>query len=369
MQQANRARIAESLNHWELNRPVLLRPDHSTYVPKFSEVVDSKRGNRFLASSIVHVIAALVLVRIGMWLPTELARPEKVQVTPITLLQPDTSRPEIVKPPPAPSPKMLAKLRVSEHPDAVIVPIRMPEKPPEQVTKAPEAPKIEAKAVPLDIPKPLIPKKPVAEGMFDSGSSAKPTVDLPKHEVQTGGFGDPNGVGGKSQKDGKLTVASVGAFDLPSGGGQGNGSGGTKGARGTVASAGFGDGVAGTGSGDRPSGRSVSTGGFGDAAPAVAPAKQIAQKAQVTPVEILYKPRPVYNEEARKQHVEGEVLLDVMFAASGELRVQRVVRGLGHGLDDSAIRSAQQIRFRPAMRAGQPVDSNAVVHIVFALAE
>jgi hypothetical protein len=50
------------------------------------------------------------------------------------------------------------------------------------------------------------------------------------------------------------------------------------------------------------------------------------------------------------------------------LRVLRVVRGLGHGLDDSAVRAAEQIRFKPALKDGQPSDSTAVVHIIFQLA-
>jgi len=48
--------------------------------------------------------------------------------------------------------------------------------------------------------------------------------------------------------------------------------------------------------------------------------------------------------------------------------VGRIVRGLGHGLDEAAVRAAQQIRFKPARRDGQPVDFPAVVHIVFQLA-
>jgi hypothetical protein len=44
------------------------------------------------------------------------------------------------------------------------------------------------------------------------------------------------------------------------------------------------------------------------------------------------------------------------------------VRGLGHGLDETAIAAANKMRFKPAMRAGQPVDSTAVVHVVFQLA-
>jgi TonB family protein len=89
----------------------------------------------------------------------------------------------------------------------------------------------------------------------------------------------------------------------------------------------------------------------------------------MTPVEITYKPLPVYTQEARRLRLEGEVLVRVMFAASGDLRVQQVVQGLGHGLDEAALRAAQQIRFRPARRNGEPYDSVALVHIVFELAQ
>jgi TonB family protein len=86
------------------------------------------------------------------------------------------------------------------------------------------------------------------------------------------------------------------------------------------------------------------------------------------PVEILSKPRPDYTDEARKNRLEGEVLLRVRFAASGDARVVEVIRGLGYGLNENAIRAAEQIRFKPALRGGQPVDSTAIVHIVFQLA-
>ena len=72
-------------------------------------------------------------------------------------------------------------------------------------------------------------------------------------------------------------------------------------------------------------------------------------------------------EEARKLRIEGEVLLEVVFASTGKLRVVRVVHGLGHGLDEAAIQAAEQIHFKPALRDGQPADSNAVLHILFQL--
>jgi TonB family protein len=87
-----------------------------------------------------------------------------------------------------------------------------------------------------------------------------------------------------------------------------------------------------------------------------------------TPVEINFKPNPVYSDEARQLKLQGEVLLEVMFSANGQLHVNRVVRGLGHGLDEAAIAAANKMRFKPAMRNGTPVDSTAVVHVVFQLA-
>jgi TonB family protein len=96
--------------------------------------------------------------------------------------------------------------------------------------------------------------------------------------------------------------------------------------------------------------------------------KHVNAVARVKPAEILSKPIPAYTEEARKLHIEGEVLLEVVFEGSGAIRVVRVIHGLGHGLDEAAIKAAQQIRFTPAQRDGQPVDFNGVLHITFQLA-
>lgn len=86
-------------------------------------------------------------------------------------------------------------------------------------------------------------------------------------------------------------------------------------------------------------------------------------------LEILNKPKPDYTEEARRKRVEGEVWLEVLFAADGTPRVQRVLRSLGFGLDETAVRSAQQIRFRPAREGARDVDQVATVRVQFQLAE
>jgi TonB family protein len=205
----------------------------------------------------------------------------------------------------------------------------------------------------------------------DFGSSAKPTINAPIQKVQTGGFGDPNGVAGTGKPNAKLVVASTGSFDLPPGAGQGNGTGGASGLKGTIASAGFGNGIAQPGNGDgRSSGRGVETGGFGaqEVRHAAIKPQAVDSGPPTTPVEITFKPKPVYTEEARQLKMEGEVLLEVMFGVNGQLKVNRVVRGLGHGLDEAAVAAANKMRFKPALRNGQPVDSTAIVHVFFQLA-
>ena len=247
-----------------------------------------------------------------------------------------------------------------------------------------ERPKIEAR---LEPPKPVVTNKPVFEsatvakvepkpgpevktGSFAStGSSATPTTNLQARQVQTGGFGDPNGIAAKNTSNGPSNIAKVGSFDLPQGEGYGNGTGGAKGARGVVASAGFGNDVAAAGGGGHGHGGVVRTVGFDQSGPA-APASRSRDVAEprTTSAEVLSKPTPAYTPEARALKLEGEVLLEVVFGASGRIQVIRVVRGLGHGLDEAAVRAAEQIKFKPATRGGAPVDSTATLHIVFQLA-
>jgi TonB family protein len=253
----------------------------------------------------------------------------------------------------------------------VIAPVVRPKAQPET---PPTPPKIEIankNAPPLPAT-PVIPKQLVKTNVFSTGSSETPTIARAPQAVQTGGFGDPKGVPTRSNNQEPVNIARTGSFDSPVGPGAGNGTAGSKGVRGVVASAGFGSGVAtGDNSGRANTSRgTVRQAGFGDAEPAAATHLQAkpSEIAKVTPAEILAKPTPVYTEEAKKLRIEGEVLLEVVFESSGKVRVLRVVRGLGHGLDENAIRAAEQIRFKPAAKDGQPADSSGVLHVVFQLA-
>lgn len=263
---------------------------------------------------------------------------------------------------------------VPPRPEALRVPKELT--PPKKV-QVPEVqpPKVELAAKLDRIPdsKPVMPKQLVRTNVFSTGSSATPTMAADPKKVQTGGMGDPNGVPARENRGHAVTIAQLGSFDMPAGPGYGNGTGGSKGARGVVASAGFGNGVA---TGDNSGRVSASRGtvrqsGFGDAdvvAPSQPKPKAAESVAKTIPAEITFKPRPAYTEEGRRLKVEGEVLIEVVFTATGQVRIQRVVQGLGHGLDESAIQAAQKIQFKPALKDGQPSDFQAVLHIVFQLA-
>jgi TonB family protein len=268
-------------------------------------------------------------------------------------------------------PPVIAKL------DPPVDALRLPAPKPKTPVKVEEetAPVVAIASRKLDplppAPAPVIPKQAVKTNVFSTGSSAVPTIARAPSQVQTGGFGDPNGIPAKAGQTKAVNIAALGSFDLPSGPGYGNGTGGAKGVPGVVVSTGFGNGTA-TPPPPRPRATgTVQSTGFASADVPAAPTvhSQVAEApAKVLPAEILSKPTPVYTQEARNLRIEGEVLLEVVLEASGKLRVVRVVRGLGHGLDDNAVKAAEQIHFKPAVKDGQPTDSTVVVHIIFQIA-
>src|SRR5208282_5774561 len=66
----------------------------------------------------------------------------------------------------------------------------------------------------------------------------------------------------------------------------------------------------------------------------------------------IYCPQPPYTEEARKARFQGTVLMQVTILPDGTPTDVRVVRGLGMGLDESAIRQVRQWRFKPVIGPG-----------------
>src|SRR5437870_1257922 len=76
----------------------------------------------------------------------------------------------------------------------------------------------------------------------------------------------------------------------------------------------------------------------------------------VTPPTVIQRVEPQYSEEARKARYQGTVVLEAIVRRDGTVDIQRIVRSLGFGLDETAIQALKQWRFRPGMRNGIPVD-------------
>jgi TonB family protein len=291
-----------------------------------------------------------------------------------------------VAPPPPPPPKVKAPTPKAEvKPEVPIDPPKLnPQQPHIFASLAtpkvqPKVEKVEVK--PLDV-KPVFddakvdikengPKRPKEDVKLNNmGSAAPATVNAPVEKVQTGGFGDPNGIAGKGDPNRPTNANRLGSPALPGGEGYGNGTGGKEGIRGTVASTGFGNGTANPPSGSGKKGPAVATGGFGAVDTSTdAPKKKAgaAGPADTSP-EILDKPKPEYTQEGRILKIEGDVVIDVVFRANGTIQINKVVNGLGHGLDESAVRAAQQIKFKPAKLQNEPVDFPARIRIEFRLA-
>jgi TonB family protein len=221
---------------------------------------------------------------------------------------------------------------------------------PERKSAEPDRPAPELK---LASKMPVIPTAPaakvVAVGTFSANAPVAPTPTKTAAAVQTGGFGDPNGIpaSGHSQV---ANIRAKGSFDLASGSGPGNGTGGASGS--VVASSGFGNGAIDT---------------LNSASIRPKTESHQSSNGANTPVEITFEPKPDYTDEGRKQKINGEVRLEVLFRSDGRVHVIRVLQGLGYGLDEQAVKAAEQIKFKPALHEGQPVDSMALVHIIFEL--
>jgi TonB family protein len=251
--------------------------------------------------------------------------------------------------------------------------------PPPKLPPPPKPPKIELEARKIEMPKPKPEPKPIqmeaklampvikeekqaivlapqpkaalAAAMPAQNPQVKPST-APVHLGQTFGVTpNPNAT----------RPATIAAIGNPYGGTQGP----AVAPHGVVGSTGIGNGLN-SGSNAGTVGRVASAGI--PAVTTVSYVQKVAAVPQETNLEVISKPPVQYTAEAKQLRVQGDVVLRVTFLANGQVTVQGVLRGLGHGLDEEARRVAQQIRFRPATRDGRPVDLTTNITISFQLA-
>lgn len=83
---------------------------------------------------------------------------------------------------------------------------------------------------------------------------------------------------------------------------------------------------------------------------------------------VIKMTKPPYTEEGRQARAEGIVLLEAIVHKDGDVDNFKVLRGLGYGLDESAIRTiAEDWLFKPGMLNGQTVDTRVTIEMSFVL--
>lgn len=71
----------------------------------------------------------------------------------------------------------------------------------------------------------------------------------------------------------------------------------------------------------------------------------------VSPAACVYCPEPPYSDQARKAKLQGLVTLRVLIGSDGRAKRVQIVKGLGMGLDESALAAIRNWRFAPARDA------------------
>lgn len=76
---------------------------------------------------------------------------------------------------------------------------------------------------------------------------------------------------------------------------------------------------------------------------------------------------PVYPAQARRLGREGLVVLKLVIDAEGRLQGVEVVQAASFGFTEAALTAIRQSSYRPALRAGRPVQAQALITIRFTL--
>ena len=87
----------------------------------------------------------------------------------------------------------------------------------------------------------------------------------------------------------------------------------------------------------------------------------------VTPPRALHTPEPDFSEHARKNEIQGTVVLSAIIDSDGSVKAVKVVRPLEPSLDAEAVDAVKKWKFAPARKDGQPVACAMNIEVEFRL--
>jgi len=106
-----------------------------------------------------------------------------------------------------------------------------------------------------------------------------------------------------------------------------------------------------------------------DAKPAAQAAGPPTKQAKTVRREAKLQARviPDYPRSARSEGIEGVVVIALTITADGRVAHARLLRGIGHGLDDAALAASRKTRWSPATLDGRPIRSQRRFNVRFTL--
>jgi TonB family protein len=107
----------------------------------------------------------------------------------------------------------------------------------------------------------------------------------------------------------------------------------------------------------------------GTGVPPATPSGVFRAGAGVTLPRVLKEAKPQYTAEAMRAKIQGSVVLECVVKTDGTVGDVKVIRSLDatYGLDQEAIKAAQQWVFTPGTRNGQPVPVMVSIELTFTL--
>jgi len=334
---------------------------------------EQSKGTLFTAGA-VNVTLAIIICLLGA--AAKKVHDQHVLLThldePIPVKKQEEEKPKPKPPVPKIEPPKPIELPKIEPPKIQVVKLDMP-KPPTPVVKM-------AVPVPILAAAPLKVNAPAAPKLLNNLTKAASVANNDAHPtpVMMGTMNNPLKTNPNSRTTMTINMGSQGVPGMAAGntghgpksltGSMGSGAPNGYSTNGTAHAAVAIKGIAGGQPGGTGTGRSVSAVNI---APMVVQQQRqpaVVSTGVVKPLKLTGKLNPACTQDAKNAHIEGQVILNVNFAANGTVQVLGVARGLGHGLDQSAEAAAQQMRFEPETLDGRPVDKKEAIGATFACA-
>jgi TonB family protein len=74
-----------------------------------------------------------------------------------------------------------------------------------------------------------------------------------------------------------------------------------------------------------------------------------------------------YTDDARTHGIEGTVTIEALVDENGQIKSARILKKLGHGLDEAALAAVKEWVLSPGTRNGLPVSVGAQIDVAFSL--